>query len=83
MNPWWTRSAKNRDTYSRGELAFQGSGSTFVAAVNLFLAFRRFSDGEAWLGAGFLVVALLFALRAIKSFVEIWKGRGAMPPEQM
>jgi hypothetical protein len=75
---WRRRRRPTQDDqwYSRKALIFKGSALIILVTSGLGLAVSEFSDGKAWLGAFYLMAALLFGLFAVDVFVEIWKRRG-------
>jgi hypothetical protein len=68
--------------HSLGKWIVLCSVFSIAAALNLFSAVLKFSDGQGWVGAWRLTIALLSGSLAAKAIVEIWKRRRIEPPEE-
>lgn len=77
------RPSRGNRSYPRGWLIVQGSSAVVILAANLVLTVVRFSGGEAWLGALYLAVALLFGVLAAFDFIELWQRRRDKPTESI
>jgi hypothetical protein len=82
MSPWWVRPVQNEPKHSLGKLVVLCSVFSLAAALNLFSAVLKFSDGQGWSGAWRLAIALLSGSLAAKAILEIWRVRRIEPPEE-
>lgn len=83
MSPWWMKPVQDEPRASQGKRIVLSSLLTLSAALNLFVAVLKLSEGEAWFGALYLAMALLMGVFAGKAIVGVSKGRQAKPPEQI
>lgn len=82
MSPWWMKPVQNEPRHSLGKWVLLCSVFSLAAALNLFSAALKLSDGKGWVGAWRLAIGLLFGSLAVKAIVEIWKRQRTEPPEE-
>ncbi len=84
MSPWWLRPVPVQDEprHALGKWVVLLSVVILAATLNLVFAVLKFTDGQGWVGAWHLGIAILSGSLAAKAIVEIWKRRRIEPPEE-